>query len=139
MLDLMYLERRVWPAGRAPRLVVQLLDDEHADLAVLSGPDDFLISSALGSQLIAQLVEQPERRAVLLELYGGHDASIRMIRCDRLDLVGTNTMGEIVAAAYAAGVLAIGWRHTANGAVVLNADADASVTLGDDDEIVVVG
>ena len=129
----------LWPAGRAPRLVVQLLDDEHADLAVLTGPDDFLISSALGSQLIAQLIEQPERRAVLLELYGGHDASIRMIRCDRLDLIGKNTMGEIVAAAYAAGVLAIGWRHTADGAVVLNADADASVTLADDDEIVVVG
>ena len=139
MLDLMHLMRRAWPAGRAPRIVVQLLDDQHADLAVLSGPDDFLISSALGSQLIAQLVEQPERRAVLLELYGGHDASIRMIRCDRLELVGTSTMGEIVATAYAAGVLAIGWRHTADGAVVLDADTDTSVTLAADDEIVVVG
>jgi hypothetical protein len=139
MLDVMYFTRRYSSAAHAPRLVVQLLDDDHADLAVLTGPDDFLISSALGSQLIAQFIEQPERRAVLLALYGGDEASIRMIRCSRLDLVGTHTMAEIVAAAYAAGVLAIGWRHTAVGSVVLNADADASVTLTSDDELVVVG
>jgi voltage-gated potassium channel Kch len=139
MLDVMHLRRRYSPGERTPRLVVQLLDDDHADLAVLTGPDDFLISSALGSQFIAQLIEQPERRAVLLALYGGDDASIRMIRCGRLDLVGTYTMVEIVAAAYAAGVLAIGWRHTADGSVVLNADADSSVTLTSDDELVVVG
>jgi voltage-gated potassium channel Kch len=139
MLDVMHLGRRSSSAGRTPRFIVQMLDDDHADLAVLTGPDDFLISSALGSQFIAQLIEQPERRAALLELYSGGDASIRMIRCDRLDLIGTHTMTEIVAAAYAAGVLAIGWRHSADGSVVLNADASESVTLTDDDELVVVG
>jgi hypothetical protein len=36
-------------------------------------------------------------------------------------------------------VLAIGWRRTADGTVVLNADADATVELTDDDELVVVG
>ncbi len=139
MLDVMHLRRRHWPADRIPRLVVQMLDDDHADLAVLTGPDDFLVSAALGSQFIAQLIEQPERRAVLLELYGGDEASIRMIRCDRLGLAGTHTMDEIVAAAYATGVLAIGWRRTADGSVVLNADTGTSVTLDDDDEVIVVG
>jgi hypothetical protein len=139
MLDVMHLERRYSPPGPTPRFVVQMLDDDHADLAVLAGHDDFLISSALGSQLIAQLIEQPERRNVLLELYSGDAASIRMVRCDRLDLVGTFTMAEIVAATYAAGVLAIGWRQTADGSVVLNADAAASVTLTESDELVVVG
>jgi hypothetical protein len=140
MLDVMHLERRISPPGGATtRFVVQLLDAGHADLAVLTGPDDFLISSALGSQFIAQLIEQPERRAVLLALYSGDDASIRMIRCDRLDLVGTYSMADIVAAAYAAGVLAIGWRHTADGSVVLNADVGVTVTLAATDELVVVG
>ncbi len=138
MLDVMHLQRRYAQEGHAPRLVVQMLDDERTDLAVLTGPDDLVISSAFGSQLIAQLIEQPERRAVLLELYGG-SASIRMIRCDRLGLVGTVTMGDIVTVAYAAGVLAIGWRRTADGSVVLNATVDTSVTFGDDDELVVVG
>lgn len=139
MLDALQLERRYAREDQVPRFLVQMLDADHADLAVLTGPDDFLISSALGSQLIAQLIEQPERRAVLLELYGGHDASIRMIRCEHLGLVGTYTMAEIVAVAYGAGVLAIGWRHTVDGSVVLNADADASETLTTDDELVVVG
>jgi Trk K+ transport system NAD-binding subunit len=140
MLDVMHLERRISPLdGATTRFVVQLLDAGHADLAVLTGPDDFLISSALGSQFIAQLIEQPERREVLLALYGGDDASIRMIRCDRLDLVGTYSMADIVAVAYAAGVLAIGWRHIADGSVVLNADAGVTVTLAAADELVVVG
>ncbi len=114
--------RRYEQVEHAPRMVVQLLDDEVADLAVLRGPDDFLISPALGGQFIAQLIEQPERRAALLALYGGDDASIRMIRCDRMGLVGTFTMNELVTAAFEAGVLAIGWRRTADGSVVLNAD-----------------
>ena len=139
MLDVLHLGRRYAQAGQAPRLVVQMLDDDHADLAVLTGPDDLLISSALGSQFIAQLIEQPERRAVLLALYSGDDASIRMIRCERFDLVGTITMNEIVAAAYSAGVLAIGWRRAADDAVVLNPNADTAVTLGAADELVVVG
>jgi voltage-gated potassium channel Kch len=139
MLDVMYLQRRFSTSGRTPRLVVQLLDDDHIDLAALPGPDDLLISAALGSQFIAQLVEQPERRDVLLALYGGDDASIRMVRCDRLDLVGTVTMADVVARAYGAGVLAIGWRCAADGAVVLNARSDTTVTISVDDELVVVG
>ena len=48
-------------------------------------------------------------------------------------------MAEIVAAAYGAGVLAIGWRHTADGSVLLNADVGVSVTFFADDEIIIVG
>ena len=139
MLDVMQLRRRLAAIGAAPRLFVQTLDDEHADLTDLTGPDDLLISTALGSQFIAQLIEQPERRAALLELYGGDHASIRMVPCGMLDLVGTFTTADIVAAAFAAGVLAIGWRGVADGAVVLNPPVGERVTLSADDEIVIVG
>jgi hypothetical protein len=141
MLDVMQLKRRCSQMGDVPRLVVQMLDENHADLADLTGPDDFLISEAIGSQLIAQLVEQPERRDVLLELYGGGDASIRMVRCELLGLVGAFTMQDVVTRAYAAGVLAIGWRQTTDGIteVVLNPVSSDRVTLAPDDEIVVVG
>lgn len=139
MLDVMHLQRRFATGDRVPRLVVQLLDDDHVDLAALPGPDDVLISAALGSQFIAQLIEQPERRDVLLALYGADDASIRMVRCDRFELVGTFTMAEVVARAYDAGVLAIGWRCAHDGSVVLNARVETSVTLVADDELVVVG
>lgn len=139
MLDVMYLQRRFATSGPVPRLVVQLLDDDHVDVVALPGPDDLLLSAALGSQFIAQLIEQPKRRDVLLALYGGDDASFRMVRCDRFDLVGTFTMAEVIARAYGAGVLAIGWRHTADGSVVLNARVETSVTLVADDELVVLG
>ncbi len=140
MLDVMQLRRRSAQADDVPRLVVQMLGEEHADLADLTGPDDFLISAAIGSQLIAQLIEKPERRDVLLDLYGGGDASLRMIQCDRLDLVGTFTTDDIVARSYAAGVLAIGWRRVADqGEVVLNPNAADRVTLSPHDEIIVVG
>ncbi len=140
MLDLMQLRRRCSQAGPMPRFVVQILNDEHADLADLTGPDDFLISAALASQFIAQLMEQPERRDILLELYGGGDASVRLIRCDRLDLVGSVSTADVVASAYAAGVLAIGWRRIVDqGEVVLNPSVSDRVTLSADDEIVVVG
>ena len=35
------------------------------------GPDDFVVSDAIASSMIAQLAEQPERRSVLLRLYAG--------------------------------------------------------------------
>ncbi len=141
MLDVMQLKRRCAQAGNIPRLVVQMLDEEHADLADLPGPDDFLISEALGSQLIAQLIEQPERRDVLLELYGGGDASIRLVRCDLLGLVGTFTTQDVITVAYAAGVLAIGWRQTDDevAQVVLNPTSSKRVTFSPHDEIIVVG
>jgi hypothetical protein len=62
-----------------------------------------------------------------------------MVRCDRFDLVGTFAMQEIVARAYGAGVLAIGWRCAADGSVLLNPSVDSTVTLVADDELVVVG
>lgn len=141
MLDVVQLRRRCAHAGDMPRFVVQMLDQEHAELAELDGPDDFLISEALGSQLIAQLIEQPERRDVLLELYGGRDASIRMVRCELLGLVGSFTMQDVVTVAFAAGVLAIGWRRKVDEAmqVVLNPASSDSVELVPHDEIIVVG
>ncbi len=118
-----------------------MLGAEHVDLAVLSGPDDFLISVALGSQFIAQLAEQPERRGVLLELYSGDGPSIRMVKCRRLDLAGDRTTEEVVARAYASGLLAIGWRRTGalGSQLVLNPKVSERVMLAPDDEIVVVG
>ncbi len=140
MLDVLQLRRRIAQLGAMPRFVVQMLDDDHVDLADLTGPDDFLISAAMGSRFIAQLIEQPERRSVLLELYGAGGASVRLIRCDDLDLVGTFTTTEVATTAFAAGVLAIGWHRTADRReVVLNPSASDRVTLAADDEIVVVG
>lgn len=141
LLDVLLLRRRFATDGAAPRFIVELLDSEHLDLAELDGPDDFLISAELGCQFIAQLVEQPERRAVLLSLYSGSGASIRMIRCEHLGLVGEITGAAVVAATAAVGVVGIGWRRASarGGDLVLNPHISTRAVLEPDDEIVVVG
>lgn len=141
LLDVMQLRRRCAEDAGTTRFIVEMLDDERLDLADLSGHDDFLISAQLGSQFIAQLIEQPERRGVLLELYSGDGPTIRLMRSDALDLVGDHTAADIVATAYAEGLLAIGWRRsrTHGGQLVLNPNASERVALTPDDEIVVIG
>jgi hypothetical protein len=141
LLDLLELRRLAEDLGiPLPRLVVHLRDDRHEPLVDLPGPDDLLLSESLGSQFIAQLVGQPERRHVLLQLYAEGDPSIRLLPADLLGLAGDRSMGEVVRACSAAGLLAIGWRRasTRGGELVLNAHVDERVVLAPDDEIVVI-
>jgi hypothetical protein len=121
--------------------VVELLDVDNLDLARVSGADDYLVSQAIGSQFIAQLAEQPERRAVYRQLYAAGGSSIRLVSAERLGLVGAVSTTDVVATAYRAGVLAIGWRRSSarGGELTLNPRETEHVVLAADDEIVVVG
>jgi hypothetical protein len=142
LLDLMVLQRRLAAGeGAPPRVVVELLDVDNLDLARVSGADDYLVSQAIGSQFIAQLAEQPERRAVYRQLYATGGPSIRLVSAERLGLVGAVSTSDIVATAYRAGVLAIGWRRSSarGGELTLNPHETEHVVLAADDEIVIVG
>jgi hypothetical protein len=121
--------------------VVELLDVDNVPLAELSGPDDHLVSQAVGSQFIAQLAEQPERRAVFLQLYAADGPSLHLVPAADLGLAGELGTADIVAAAYSAGLLAIGWRRSDahGGEMVLNPHESHRVHLGAGDEVVVVG
>jgi hypothetical protein len=142
LLDLMVLQRRLAAGeGAPPRVVVELLDVDNLDLARVSGADDYLVSQAIGSQFIAQLAEQPERRAVYRQLYAAGGSSIRLVSAERLGLVGAVSTTDVVATAYRAGVLALGWRRSSarGGELTLNPHESEHVVLAADDEIVVVG
>ncbi len=123
-----------------PRVLVELLDVDHAPLAEVGG-DDYLISPAIADHLLAQLADSPGRRSVLLQLYGGDGPSMALIPAANLGLAQPVTAGELFAAAYAAGYLAIGWRRSAGngGELVLNPHQSATVTLSTDDQVVVIG
>ncbi len=125
----------------SPRLVVELLDADNIPLADMRGPDDFVVSDALASQLIVQLAEQPDRRRALLELYEPSGASIRLVPVGRLGLSGVTSASEIYRIAYAAGLLAIGWRRPqpGGGELVLNPDPSQTADLAEGDQIVVIG
>ncbi|MFW2380975.1 MAG: CASTOR/POLLUX-related putative ion channel, partial [Acidimicrobiales bacterium] len=112
LLNLMLLRREfeTWD-GRPPRVVAELLNADNVELARVTGADDFVVSDAVASRLIAQMAEQPERRLVLQNLYSGEDSGIHLVGSEELGLVGSRRFQDIVTTAYAAGLLAIGWRR----------------------------
>ena len=71
LLNLMVVRRELGVRKIAPTVVVELLDAGNIDLAPTHGSDDFVISDAIASSMIAQLAEMPERRPAFLQLYAG--------------------------------------------------------------------
>ncbi len=124
-----------------PRLVIELTDPGNAPLADVRGTDEVIVTPAMASRILAQLVDDPVRRAVYLALYAPDGPSIHLVPAERLDLAGTVTMRDIVAAGSAHGVLALGWRRPSEegGELALNPSADRRLELAPGDEIVIVG
>lgn len=142
LLRLMMVRRELEARGGiAPRVVVEVLDADNVELVQVTGADDYVVSDALTSRLMAQYAEQPERRPVLLSLYATDGPSIRLLTADDLELSGARRFDQIVARAYASGLLALGWRFAdgRGGDVVLNPDLDTVVQLAADDQIIVIG
>jgi hypothetical protein len=116
-----------------------LLDADNIPLSGALGPDDFVVSDAIGSQLICQLVEQPERRPVLLEFYRQGGTEIRILAAGELGLTGRCEAGHLFEALYGHGLICIGWRlRRSSENLVLNPDESRSVDFAPDDEIVVI-
>jgi len=124
-----------------PRLVIELTDPGNAPLADVRGTDEVIVTPAMASRILAQLVDDPVRRAVYLALYAPGGPSIHLVPAAALDLDGTVTMRDIVDAGSAHGVLAIGWRRPSEsgGELALSPPADRRLDLAPGDEIVVVG
>lgn len=142
LLNLMLLKRALRAHGvAAPRIVAELLDSDNVELARTTGADDFVVSDAIASRLIAQLAEQPLRRPVVLTLYAVDGPSIHLLPATELGASVEQSWHEIVAAAYAAGLLAIGWRRSTSqeGQLTLNPNAADRVHLRDGDQVVVIG
>jgi hypothetical protein len=137
MLLRQQLEQR---SGPRPRVIVELRDAGNVELARRSGADDYIVSDAIAGRIMTQLAEQPERRQVLLSLYAPGEPSLRLITVADLGLSGTICFGDVVAAAQAAGLLAIGWRSGASdgGDVVLDPHVSRTVDLAPDGRLVVI-
>ena len=141
LLNLRAIRRELTDLGIAASILIELRDASNVDLASPIGPDDFVVSDAIASSMLAQLAEQPERRAVLLRLYGDRRPGIGTIDPAILELSGEVDFHVIARRAYEAGFVAIGWSVATErgGDVVLNPDATAAVQLESGDRIVVIG
>jgi len=141
LLEVMSL-RRALERGQlpVPRLVIELLDPGNAALADATGVDEVVVTTDLASRVLAQLVDDPARRNVFLALYATEGPSIHLVPADRLELNGDVTIREVVAAAYAQGMLAIGWRRPDDlgGELVLDPSDDQRLDVTARDQIVVI-
>jgi hypothetical protein len=121
-----------------PRVVVEILDVENVPLVDLVHQDDFVVSDAIGSQLMAQLAEMPERRNIFLQLYDPNGPSLHLVPARDLGLLGITRSIDLFRTAYRAGVLAVGYRSADRG-LVLNPPRTETIDLAEGDQVVVIG
>src|SRR5581483_6792400 len=133
--------RKVWPPGgpHSVRIVAELLDQANVALATTTGVDDFIVSDALTSLMIAQLSERAELQAVFDDLFDPEGAVVELRPAPSLVPDELLPFASMVAAAIAQGASAIGYRLASTGRVVVNPPKSELVQLGADDQVLVVG
>ena len=140
LLSLLTL-RRLWPADMTPKvlMIVQMLNQANAELAETVGVDDFIVSEALASLMLAQLSERAELQAVFDRLFDPTDAVVELRPAYRFVSDAVVRYEQIVAAGAAQSVSVFGWRIDATGQVVINPPKNREVHLVADDQVLLVG
>ncbi|MDQ6727358.1 MAG: potassium transporter TrkA [Actinomycetota bacterium] len=122
----------------ALRVVAEVLDSRDAVIAERTGADDLVVSDQLSSLMIAQLTEHPELIQVFDALFDPAAPSIAVRPAAAYVAAGPVPFAAVVAAARVAGEVALGYR-LAGGRVVVNPPKSAVVSLGDTDNVIVLG
>jgi Trk K+ transport system NAD-binding subunit len=133
--------RMVWPVGQEVRvrIVAELLDQRNLAIAAPVGVDDLIVSDALASLMIAQLAERAELQAVFDDLFDAEGAVVELRPAGTIVPATPLPFAAVVASASAQRASAFGYRLGDTGEVVVNPRKSTTVTLGDDDQILVVG
>ncbi len=133
--------RNLWPLGSLPevRIIAQLLDQRHVELATATGVDDFIVSDALASLMLAQLSERRELAAVFDDLFDPDGSALELRPAPGFVDDVEVTYGELVAAGIAGAASVLGWRTGADGEVVINPPKSRTVRLAPGDDVLVIG
>lgn len=138
LLTVLALRNQTGPGEAPARTVIELLDERHVSLAKATGADDFVVSDQLTSQMLAQLAETPELRAIFDTLFGCDGAMVRLREPLYVDDVGTILFADTCATALARGESALGVVNCATGTVRLAPPKDRPIEVGPDDRIIVL-
>ncbi len=132
--------RMVWPKETSGhvRIVAELLDQQNLALADPVGVDDLIVSSALSSLLMAQLSEHADLDAVFEDLFDKEGAILEMRPAPELVTAEPLPFGAVVAAGGAIGASVLGYRLGASGQVITNPAKSTTVTLGSEDQVVMI-
>ncbi len=139
LLTLLLLNRALRGVNRRPRIVTELLDARDVDLAVVTGADDFVVSDALASLMMAQLAERAELHAVFTDLFDSEGSAVQMRPARTYAPAGAVAFADVVAVAADRGEVALGYRVAATNEVVVNPRKSAQVALADEDSVVLIG
>lgn len=127
-------------------VVTEVMQSSAVDLAQVAQPDDFIVSQRLVSLLIAQLAEDPRRKAVLHELLGSGGAQVRLFPAEDCQLIGRYTYAAIIDHMRPMGVIVLGWRarsygdHPAalSGGMRVNPAKEEFVELAEGDHLILL-
>jgi hypothetical protein len=120
------------------RIITELRESQSAELTTVARPDDLLLSDAVTASLMAQMLDRPWLDSLLGDLLDFHGSALFMVDPSRAGSHGrTTTYGELRQKFAAIGELSIG--YVMNGRVILNPDADETVSVGDISSVIVVG
>jgi hypothetical protein len=130
--------------GGRSRIVTELLDARDVELARATGADDFVVSDALSSYMLAQLSENPELEPVFEDLFDAEGSAIALKPAGWYVRAGNPvSFAQVVAAARARGEVALGYRLADGGEgepeIVMNPAKSASASLGGSDRVIVIG
>jgi hypothetical protein len=133
--------RKMWPDSGpiTVRIIAELLDQANLALATTTGVDDFIVSNALTSLMIAQLSERAELQAVFEDLFDPEGAVVELQPAPWYAPTEPVVFASIVAAAAERGNSALGYRTGADGRVVINPPKSEVVHLGPDDQVLIIG
>ncbi|MBY5161317.1 CASTOR/POLLUX-related putative ion channel [Salsipaludibacter albus] len=138
LLALRALQRTRGSGRDEPRFLVELLDADSNRLVGRLGAEDWIASPARTGQLLAQLVEEPLRREVLLTLAADVGPTIDLVPVDELGLDGSVTIADLARACLAGDAVAVGLRRRTDDALLLDPSPDLVTTVGPGDQVIAI-
>lgn len=144
LLTLLLIQRPSDETQRRRPTIAELRESRFQELAESIGADDFIVSDALASYLMAQLSENPALEPVLGDLFDVDGDVVGVHPIGRYVAAGAGlTFGQLVAAAEAHDEVAFGHLRSADGGtpprVELNPPKSEELTLRPEDGLVVIG
>jgi len=126
-----------------PNMVGELLDVNDEVIGEIARPDDFIVSERLVSLALAQLSENPDIYPVLRRLLDADGVQVVLMDRAVMELDSVKTFEDVVIAARAIGVIAIGVQtgvhpdgSTVDATMNINPDKTAPLDFGPYDRVV---